>query len=249
LAALVEFGFVEAAGRWVKMTLRVVGGFDVLRAAAQATTALIPGEALAEPTLLAIGAAEASNDPEVAAALEARFWPAKVLGTTLPTFIVSIRAEWAQHFFDDELASQFLFGTREELLLGIEGVYYCSAQHRHLTAPARILWYVSKGNDRAGSMSIKACSRLEEVVIGKPKDLFKRFRRLGVFQWKDVFQAAKNDISNDLLAFRFSMTERFSSPFPLDRLEALDIRQPLLAPRRISDAQFATIYSHGCALA
>lgn len=249
LAALVEFGFVEAAGRWVKMTLRLVGGFDVLRAAAQATTALIPGETLAEPTRLAIDAAEASNDPDVVAALEARFWPAKVLGTTLPTFIVSIRAEWAQHFFDDELASQFLFGTREELLLGIEGVYYCSAQHRHLTAPARILWYVSKGNDGAGSMSIKACSRLEEVVIGKPKELFKRFRRLGVFQWKDVFQAAKNDLANDLLAFRFSMTERFSKPFHLDQLEALDIRQPLLAPRRISDAQFATIYSHGCALA
>jgi hypothetical protein len=141
-----------------------------------------------------------------------------------------------------------LFGTRDELLLGIEGVYYCSAQHRHLCAPARILWYVSKGNDGAGSMSIKACSRLEEVVIGKPKELFKRFRRLGVFQWKDVFQIAKNDTANDILAFRFTMTERFSKPFFLHQLEELDIRQPLLAPRRISDAQFATIYSHGSAL-
>ncbi len=44
------------------------------------------------------------------------------------------------------------------------------------------------------------------------------------------------------------LTERFSKPFPLDRLESLDIRHPLLSPRRISDAQFATIYSHGCDL-
>ncbi len=144
--------------------------------------------------------------------------------------------------------SQLLFGTREELLLGIEGVYYCSAQHRHLAAPARILWYVSKGNDGAGSMSVKACSRLEDVVVGKPKELFKRFRRLGVFQWEDVFQAAKNDLTNDLLAFRFSMTERFTKPISLHQLDALDIRQPLLAPRRISDAQFASIYAWGCDL-
>lgn len=248
LEAVAEFGFVETTGKWVKTTLRSLGGFAALRSAAQATTALIPDESLAEATRLAIDAAEASKNAEVVAALEAHFWPAKVIGTNLPTFIVAIRAEWAQHFFDDDLASQLLFGTREELLLGIEGVYYCSAQHRHLTAPARILWYVSKGNDGAGSMSIKACSRLEEVVVGKPKELFKRFRRLGIFQWKDVLQAAKNDLTNDILAFRFSMTERFSKPFPLDQLEALDIRQPLLAPRRISDEQFSTIYSHGCAL-
>jgi len=243
--ALIEFGFVPIAGKWVKTTMRLLGTFHALRSAAN----IIPDETLAEASRLAIEAAETSDDPNAAAMLEARFWPAKVTGSVLPTFIVSIRAEWAQHFFDDDLASQFLFGTREELLLGIEGVYYCSAKNRHLTAPARILWYVSKGNDGTGSMSIKACSRLEEVVIGKPKEVFKRFRRLGVFQWKDVFEAAKKDLTNDVLAFRFSMTERFSKPFPLDRLAALDIRHPLLTPRRISDAQFATIYSHGCDLA
>ena len=250
LEALVEFGFVETGGKWAKPTFRMVGDLGALRQAVFASTTAMSDKPLVEAIRLAIEAAEGTTTtPEVIAAIESRFWPAKVTSSTLPTFIVSIRAEWAQHFFDDELASQFLFGTREELLLGIEGVYYCSAHHRHLTAPARILWYVSKGNDGAGSMSIKACSRLEEVVIGKPKEVFKRFRRLGVFQWKDVFQASKNDLTNDILAFRFSMTERFSKPFPLDRLEALDVRQPLLAPRRISDAQFATIYSHGCDLA
>jgi predicted nucleic acid-binding protein len=246
--ALTEFGFAAVNGCWVKVAVRTIGDFAALRAATDALATLEAGQSLAESSRLAIESAEASRDPMIVAAIESRFWPAKVVGSDLPTFIVSIRAEWAQHFFDNDLAAQCLFGTRDELLLGIEGVYYCSAQHRHLTAPARVLWYVSKGSDGAGSMSIKACSRLDEVVIGKPKELFKRYRRLGVFQWKDVFQAAQNDLNNNLLAFRFSMTERFCRPFPLDQLEALDIRQPLLAPRRITDSQFVTIYSHGCGL-
>ncbi len=247
--ALSEFSFVETEGMWVKATLRFVGGLAELRTATLALTTATPNKAFDRAIRPAIDAADHANDLKGIAAIEARLWPAKVTGSALPTFIVSIRAEWAQHFFDDELASQFLFGNREDLLLGVEGVYYCSAQHRHLTAPARILWYVSKGADSAGSMSIKACSRLEEVVIGKPKEVFKRFRRLGVFQWKDVFQTAKNDLANDILAFRFSMTERFPKPFPLERLEALKIRQPLLAPRRISDEQFGAIYSYGFELA
>ena len=248
LEAVVEFGFFKIDGKWVKTTLRFLGGFDALRSATETVIATIPGKSLTEATQRAIEEAETSNNPDTAAALESRFWPAKIIGSALPTFIVSIRSEWAQHFFDDELASQFLFGTREDLLLGIEGVYYCSAHHQHLAAPARILWYVSKGKDGFGSMSIKACSRLEEVAVGKPKELFKRYRRLGVYQWKDVFQAANKDITNDILAFRFSMTERFLKPFALSRLEEIGIRQPLLAPRRISDAQFSTIYSFGCGL-
>jgi GNAT superfamily N-acetyltransferase/predicted nucleic acid-binding protein len=245
--ALGEFGFTASNDSWVKIAIRSVGGFAALRDAVESAALQVGCESLAESARLAVNTAERSKDAESVAAVESRFWPAKITGTDLPTFIVSIRAEWAQHFFDDDLAAQFLFGTREELLLGIEGVYYCSAQHSYLAAPARILWYVSKGNEAVGSMSIKACSRLEEVVIGKPKELYKRFRRLGIFQWKDVFQVAKNDLTRDLLAFRFSMTERFPNPFSLDQLEALGIRQPLLAPRHITDAQFATIYTFCCA--
>jgi len=246
IEALTEFGFIEREGKWTKLTFRVVGDLTALREAAVTPSITVSDEALVEVMRSAVDAAENGNNPETIAAIESLFWPAKIINSVLPTFIVSIRAEWAQHFFDDDLASQFLFGTREDLLLGIEGAYYCSAQHRHLTAPARILWYVSKGNDGAGSMSIKACSRLEEVVIGKPKDVFRRFRHLGVFQWKNVFQIANQNLANDVLAFRFSMTERFSKPFPMEKLETLNIRHPLLAPRRISDEQFATIYSHGC---
>jgi ribosomal protein S18 acetylase RimI-like enzyme len=249
MEALAEFGFAEVDGGWAKIAVRAMGDFGGLREAVRQGTAGEAGKSLAEAAQKAVEAAALSNNADAAAAVESRFWPAKVLGAGLPTFMVSIRSEWAQHFFDNDLAGQLLFGSRNDLLLGVEGVYYCSPKHRHVTAPARILWYVSRGSEGDGSMSIKACSRLEEVVIGKPKELFKRFRRLGVFEWKDVFKAAKNDITNDILALRFSMTERFPQPFSLDRLEAMDIRQPFLAPRRVSDEQFTTIYSYGCALA
>jgi hypothetical protein len=246
--ALEEFAFAEFDDGWAKIAVRAVGDLASLRdMVQQSATEEIDGP-LAGAAQQALETAVASNDAATVAAVESRFWPAKVLGAGLPTFIISIRAEWAQYFFDNDLAAQLLFRSREELLLGIEGVYYCSSKHRHLTAPARILWYVSRGSKGDGSMTIKACSRLEEVVMGKPKELFKRFRRLGIFEWKDVFNTANNDLTNDILGFRFSMTERFTHPFPLDRLEAIGIRQPLLGPRRISDEQFATIYSYGCAL-
>jgi hypothetical protein len=48
------------------------------------------------------------------AALEALLWPAKLESESLPTFIVPIRAEWAQHFFDEELAAELLLGLRED---------------------------------------------------------------------------------------------------------------------------------------
>ena len=185
------------------------------------------------------------KEPTASAVVERQLWPAKIVGTDIPTFIVSIRPEWAQHFFDVELGAQLLIGLREDLHLGVEGVYYRSSENNNLTAPGRVLWYVSKG-DGDGSMSIKACSHLEEVITGKPKDLFRRFLRLGVYDWRDVFATAKNDVTNDIAAFRFRMTERFKNPVDTTTLERLNIRAPFMSPRKISEAQFAAIYKAGC---
>ena len=136
---------------------------------------------------------------------------------------------------------------REDLHLGVEGVYYRSAENNNLTVPGRVLWYVSKDTGD-GSMTIKACSQLEEVVVGKPKELFRRFQRLGVYEWRDVYDAAGKNVSNDIVAFRFRMTERFHKPIGMDALEALGIRGPFMSPRKISDSQFASIYTKGYAL-
>lgn len=94
-------------------------------------------------------------------------------------------------------------------------------------------------------MAVKACSRIEEVIAGKPKDVFKKFSRLGVYQWRDVLAAAGGDINEQLLAFRFAMTERFPRPVSLDELDRLGVSPPIMSPRKITPEQFAEIYRLG----
>lgn len=240
------FGFTACGDSWAKIALQAVGDVETIRNAAtklELDAVLEPAKVAA---LNAIGMAAELRQASAFATIERQLWPAKVTDADVPTFIVSIKPKWAQHFFDAELGSQLLFGLREDLHLGVEGVYYRSAENNNLTVPGRVLWYVSKDTGD-GSMTIKACSQLEEVVVGKPKELFRRFQRLGVYGWPDVYAAAGKDISTDIVAFRFRMTERFKKPVGMDTLEALGIRAPFMSPRKISDSQFASIYSNGYA--
>ena len=239
------FGFVSCRSFMAKITLRAIGSAPELLSSLVALqvhgtlTAVKNAAVNSLRDLFALGCSAGT-----AASVEQQLWPTKLIGAEVPTFIVAIRPEWAQHFFDTGLASQLLFGLRDELHLGVEGVYYRSAKNNNLVAPGRVLWYVSKG-DGDGSQCIKACSQLEEVVVGKPKALFRRFQRLGVYEWKDVYETAKRELSNDLAAFRFRMTERFNTSVEKEVLDSLDIRGPFMSPRQITEAQFAAIYRAG----
>ncbi len=244
---LKQFGFSKCGLVWVKIALRAVGELEEIRKATTGLELNSDIEPAKRAALDAISSAQEMNDATGVIAIERQLWPVKVTGMEVPTFIVPIRPEWAQHFFDTELGSQMLFGLREDLHLGAEGVYYRRAKNNNMTAPGRVLWYVSQG-DGDGSMTIKACSDLDEVIVGKPKELFRRFQRLGVYEWRDVYAAADNDITNDVVAFRFRMTERFNTPVGMDTLEALGIRAPFMSPRKIADSQFASIYRKGCNL-
>lgn len=244
---LTEFGFALCGDVWAKIAVQAVGNLDAIGKAVS-DLVLDSNLELAKTTALnAIATAAELHDAAAYAAIERQLWPAKVVESNAPTFIVSIKPKWAQHFFDAELGSRLLFGLREDLHLGVEGVYYRSAENNNLAVPGRVLWYVSKDTGD-GSMSIKACSQLEEVVVGKPKELFRRFQRLGVYEWRDVYEAAGKNITTDIVAFRFRMTERFRNAVGMDTLEALGIRGPFMSPRKISDSQFASIYTKGYAL-
>jgi GNAT superfamily N-acetyltransferase len=242
-----EFGFISCGEVWAKLALRAIGDLKHIARTLSEVVVDSKFDAAKHAALASIVADRELNATAVSAVVERQLWPAKVTGSDVPTFIVPIEPKWAQHFFDSDLGSQLLFGLREDLHLGVEGAYFRSAENHNMSAPGRVLWYVSKG-DGDGSMSIKACSQLEEVVIGKPKDLFRQFQRLGVYEWRDVFVAAKNDIANDVVAFRFRMTERFKNSVDMNALEKLNIRAPFMSPRKISEAQFAAIYRTGCGL-
>lgn len=175
-------------------------------------------------------------------AIETQLWPVKVQGSDLPTFVVPIQPRWALHLFDEELAAEQLFGADTRLAINTEAVYYRSAQPCGLVAPARILWYVSQG-----PMTIRATSMLDEVVIEPVKDVFRRFQRLGVYQWHDIFELAKSDIANSIMALRFSHTEMFERPVRLDTIrqilhEEMGTQPTLQSPVRVPTAAFERIF-------
>jgi hypothetical protein len=183
-----------------------------------------------------------------ASSLEERFWPAKILGEGVPTYIIPIKPTWAAQLFDRALASHELFGAFARLALNREQVYYRSARLAGLAAPARLLWYVSKGDATSGGMMIRACSRLLSFEVGQAKTLYRRYQRLGIYGWREIAKTAGGDASADIMAVRFADSEPFPRPVPVDLLRNLGIRSQFQSPTKISEDQFTAIYRHGMML-
>jgi predicted nucleic acid-binding protein/GNAT superfamily N-acetyltransferase len=242
MLALTELGFVHSPQGWWKVSVNHLAVASVLKNVVNELA--LPADLL---TTVSIGLDNYMREPSAysAAQIEKVLWPAKIMDAPLDAFVVPIQAQWAQHFFDSDLGSELLFGLKDDLHLGIEGAYYCSKRNILLQHPGRVLWYVSKGPEGRGSMTVKACSRIEEVFVGKPKDVFKKFSRLGVYQWRDVLNAAGGDVNESLLAFRFSMTERLLKPVSLDALQRIGVIPPIMSPRKITAEQFSAIYTLG----
>ncbi|MBD2776958.1 GNAT family N-acetyltransferase [Iningainema tapete] len=183
--------------------------------------------------------------------IEGMLYPAKITDAEIPNFIIPIQAWWAKDLFDKELAEQVIWGAKEDLALRREVVYYRSKQASGgLKAPGRILWYVSKaGSGRNNSSilgAIRACSRLDEIVIDKPTDLHKRFRRLGIYSFKDVMRTARDDFNREIMAVKFSDTELFKKPIELKEIEQLLGKKiSVRAPYRITTEAFIMIYNLG----
>jgi hypothetical protein len=242
VSALRETGFIPDGGEWWRSSFRGLITAEQLLEKLQDT--LIP-KALKEKVFTYIRSA--SRSPGATLEIERILGPGKIKDGFVPAYVVSIRPEWAAHFFDIPVGGQLLMDLKEKLHLGIEGAYYCSSNNTHVSAPARILWYVSKGRSGIGSMEVKACSTLEEVVIDKPKEVFSRFKRLGVYEWNHVFETARSSVERDVMALRFSRTERFKIPVTLQELQKLGVPDPQ-NPRRITPEQFDAIYARGMEL-
>lgn len=184
--------------------------------------------------------------------IERFFYPAKIIDADIPTFIIPIKPFWAHQLFDAKLANQTLFGaTKPALALNREAVYYKSKTAPKKLKPGisgRILWYVSNDDDGGykGVSAVRACSRFDEVVIGKPKELYRRFRNLGIYEEKNVLDVAQNNLDKDIMAIRFSDTELFSKTIPLKTIqEVLEKKILMQSACYISKENFATIYELG----
>lgn len=182
--------------------------------------------------------------------LEKTLWPLKIIDLGIPCFIIPIKPSWAMHLFDKKLASQDLFGAKFELVINRENIYYRSKRPQVLKAPARILWYVSHDKNIKGSKQLRACSYLDQVIIEKPKELFKLFKNLGIYEWKDIYKIAKGNINNQIMAFKFCNTELFSNPLNWEELknilfEEIGRKSPIQSPSEISNSCFFRIYNLG----
>jgi predicted nucleic acid-binding protein len=248
IVALQELSFAKVDGGWLRLVLPILKTTEQLLFTINHLTELYPeeGENILRIEEVVAGKI-ASREIDALWEVEKMLWPAKLIDLILPCFVVPIRPYWAEQLFDDQLANQTLFGAKPELVLNRENVYYRSARPNILNFPARILWYVSDHAGYRGAKHIRAYSRLDEVMVAGPKDLYKLFRRLGVYEWEHIFAIAGEDIQQPVMAIRFSDTELFEKPVSWDDvqqiLEAEDgHRSQFQSPTSISSECFWKLY-------
>lgn len=184
------------------------------------------------------------EDSDKIYSLERSLYPAKAKGLDIPTYIVPIRAYWATQLFDYVSANASILGSKPELTWNRENVYYRSARQRSLVAPGRILWYLSGKDNNARNQCVIACSYLDDVDIGKPKELYSKYKRLGVYEWKHLYELAGESIDTEVMALCFSDTEVFTNPLPLSTVQRLLKKKATFqSPLRVSNTIFETVYS------
>lgn len=172
--------------------------------------------------------------------LEKALWPIKFLDLELPVYVIPILKGWAMHLFDYELAEQDLFGSEPSLAFNYENVYYTASRNR-LQYPARILWYV-KGDDKSPDTGfIRATSYLDKAIKGGPKELYREFKRLGIYEWNNVFDLAKNDIQNEITAIVFSKTELLKKPVSFRDFQCIQ-RNQIQGPFGILHKTYLDLY-------
>lgn len=191
--------------------------------------------------------------------VEKHLFPAKITDVDILNFIIPIKPFWSQNLFDYKLANTTFLGVSEErLALNTEAVYYKSKQAPKVLkmgVKGRILWYVSgdkEYNDQKQLSKIRACSYLDEVIIGKAEDLYCQFRNLGIYKESDVFDLTfdkKKGIfepNKEIMAIKFSHTELFDYPIELKKIQKiLEKKVTMQSTILINNENFAIIYKLG----
>jgi hypothetical protein len=228
-----EDGFINLSDSWLCLVIRACGAAAVVDALAVAAA---DRAGLRMPTL------RPGLSSVIAADLERTLWPAKITDSALPTYLIAINPTWSAELFG---IPQTLMPRPNMIGLSREHVYYRSPRPR-TPAPARLLWYVTDPKRGGGVAAVIGCSRLDETVVGKPAALFQRFSHLGVWERKQVTNAAKN---GEALALRFADTEIFPRQIGLRRLRQLASQHgqtmALRSPQKITAGLFAAIYQEG----
>ena len=166
--------------------------------------------------------------------------------TALNCFLIPIKPNYAMDLFDRDQSASDFFGGKIKVLLRWKNVYYRSGTlHRMLKSPARILWYVSGPQHQ----QIVAVSHLDEAEVGSPKALYRKYRKFGTFEWRDIYRTCNGNLSVDLMALKFSHTFLFREPIPRATMKAIyqEHRTNLVvqSPSRIPPGIFQRLFNQG----
>ena len=250
--ALAEGGFVKAGSRWSKINYPAIGTEDDVSAGLDYLLEQLRDSGLDLP---GTGRLPIQTGGRMTAAetvlIEKNLRPLKLTNNALDTLVIPIKPRWAQHLFDSRLAEQTLFGARPDLVLRWENAYYRSPRSLgDISAPFRILWYVSQDSRYIGTRQVRAYSVASSTEVLSARVAYNRYKRLGVFDRQQVLRIAGGDPDGSVMVIPFSDTEIFKNPIDGDRfrelLESSDQKRPSLrGPQRISEEAFAEIYSEG----
>lgn len=234
-AALNADGYLSGENGLTALTLPVVGSWAEVSQAVRSAVQLSDDPSV-EPLLTL------PEDPSAAQTLELerRWWPAKIIGQGVTSYLVPIRPVFAAAL----LGSQSTLFNRDDLGLSRELVYYRSNRNQP-QPPARILWYVSADKSSKDIGSVVAASRLIEQSVDTPSRLHRRYAHLGVWTLADIDSATGGRTAG---ALRFVDTELFSRPVRLPDLRAAagDGRSlSLRSAQRVEDTFFERIYRKG----
>ena len=199
---LLEMGFIKANGCFVRFCFsRSLTRTEVLSEIRE----LFPGIAASYGSL-----------PELD--LQRCCSPLDLKETDQNYFLIPIRPGYATSLFDRQQAAIDMFVQNPGVLLRWDNIYYKVKSHYHmLQEPARILWYES--GSKAGQIAAISC--LDAVEMGAAKTLFKKYKKFGILEWKDIFEMCNGDPFEEIMALKFSHTFLFRKPVSLDKMRVV----------------------------
>ena len=176
--------------------------------------------------------------------IERILFPLKIYDINIPCYIIPIKPYWAGELFDKSIAGENLFGANVSKLWNVENVYYRHTKPITEKFPARILWYASSGKGTIRNKAIVACSYLDEVFTGLPKELFKMHKHYGVYEWRHIYDLCDKNINNPIRALKFSQTEVFKKTVPYSSvIKILGKNNTFASPVETPTSVFTQIYN------
>jgi len=247
--ALREAYFWVEKGLWYRAILRGIASIETTGSLLKERAALYPSlQQHHEMLIEKLRSWAETRDCGEAWAVEQAIWPAKLAGTTIPSYIIPIRPHWAAQLFDSRLAAGRLFPSNPMLLLGTENAYYTGSSCASVETPGRVLWYVSYDKQVPGTKGIRCASTLEDVLCGSAKSVYRQFRRMGAYSWRDVSKLTRKD--GKVTALHLGRGETLEYPIIWEQiqstLEEMENRKNALQrPTRIETATYDVLYRRG----